>query len=267
VEPKDRRPPPPPAQPDAFHILRRKAASALFRARHLLGLGRLPDALIIGAARCGTTSLFEYLSQHPNAAPSRIKELRFFDRQWLLGPRWYRANFPSGPERRLAFEATPFYLHEPLVPARVWSLIPDVKLVVMLREPVARAFSYWSARRAMGDETLPLEEAIEREGERGRSFWYVKGGSYGEQIERWLEHFPRSAFHFIKSEDFYRDPAAELGRLTAWLGLPDHRYENLTPRNPTSYPVALDPGLRSTLQRRFEASNARVAELTGISWP
>jgi hypothetical protein len=249
-------------------ILKRKANSALFHARHRLGLGNLPNALIVGAAKCGTTSLFEYLSQHPDACASRVKELRFLDLQW--NPErvsWYRAHFAAKSRHLVSFEATPGYLLHPDAPARAGSLVPDARLIVMLREPVARAYSYWNHRRDEGTEPLSFEEAIEVEGERKRAFWYVRGGLYAEQITRWMEHFPRDAFLFIRSEDFYRSPARELDRVTDFLGLPRHEFRNLTPRNQRGYPAPLDPATRARLEPRFAGSNARVAELTGISWP
>jgi hypothetical protein len=249
-----------------INILRRKAASARFRARLLLGQGALPNALIIGAARCGTTSLFDYLAQHPAAGPSRHKELRFFDRQWRHGPRWYRANFP-GAEKPLRFEATPSYLLHPQVPERVRSVLGAPRLIVMLREPVARAYSHWNHRRSLGDEHVPFAEAIECEEERPPRYRYLAYGRYAAQIERWLEFHPRSAFHFIRSEDFYRAPAVELDRLTDWLGLPRHDFGDLRPRNTLPYPAGLDPALREALEHSFAGSNRRLADLTGIGWP
>ncbi|HYW07132.1 MAG TPA: sulfotransferase domain-containing protein [Longimicrobium sp.] len=249
-------------------ILRRKTNSAIFRARQLLGLGTLPNALIIGAAKCGTTSLFEYLAQHPNACAARAKELRFFDQQWNPARvRWYQAHFSASSRHLVSFEATPGYLLHPDAPARVRSLLPGGKMIVMLREPVARAYSYWNHRRDEGTEPLSFEAAIELEGERKRAFWYVNGGLYAEQIGRWLGHFPPSAFLFIKSEDFYRSPSAELARVTDHLGLPRHRFRDLTPRNQRAYPTSLDPATRARLEPRFADSNARVAVLTGIAWP
>ncbi|HEX8675395.1 MAG TPA: sulfotransferase domain-containing protein [Longimicrobium sp.] len=249
-------------------ILVRKAKSAAFHARHLLGLGTLPNALIIGAAKCGTTSLFEYLAQHPNACAARSKELRFLDQQWDPGRvRWYAAHFAASRRHLVSFEATPGYLLHPEAPARAHSLLPDVRLIVMLREPVARAYSYWNHRRDEGTETLSFEEAIEAEDGRKRAFWYVQGGMYAEQISRWLRYYPPSSFLFIKSEDFYRSPAAELERVTEFLGLPGHPFRDLTPRNRRSYPAPLHPATRTMLEPRFAESNARVAELTGISWP
>jgi hypothetical protein len=124
-----------------------------------------------------------------------------------------------------------------------------------------RSEAFQRTKSDMGDDfgavdlmPAPKPEAPPRE--RKRAFWYVKGGLYAEQIDRWLDHFPRSAFLFIKSEDFYRSPAAELTRVTDHLGLPRHRFRDLTPRNQRAYPTSLDP-----------ATRARLAELTGITWP
>ena len=251
-----------------MRVMERKVNTAIFRAREFLGLGALPNALIIGAPKCGTTSLFEYLAQHPNACGSRVKELRYFDHRWNLNRvRWYQANFAAASQHLVRYEATPGYLLHPEVPARVRSLLPAAQLIVMLREPVSRAYSYWNHRRDEGTEPLSFEEAIEVEDKRKRAFWYVKGGLYAEQISRWLEQFPPSAFLFIRSEDFYRAPAGELTRVTDFLGLPRWNFRDLTPRNNRNYPASLDPRTRLKLESYFAESNARLAELTAVSWP
>ena len=230
-------------------------------------MGSLPNVLIIGAAKCGTTSLFEYLAQHPDAGAARSKELRFFDQRWdPRRVRWYRANFAAAGRHRVRFEATPGYLLHPDVPARVHALVPDVRLIVMLREPVARAYSYWNHRRNQGVEPLGFGDAVAAEAGRKRMFWYVRGGQYAEQIDRWSALFPRSAFWFVRSEDFFRSQTGELDRITRWLGLPKHRFGDLRPRNQRTYPAPLPAELRASLEPRFAESNARVAARTGIRW-
>src|SRR5690348_6863383 len=130
----------------------------------------LPDFLVIGTQRGGTTSLYHYLQAHESIAPSSIKEIHFFDRKYARGLAWYRGHFPTGAEkwyaqrlRRQAFvtgEASPVYLFHPHVPARVKQALPAVKLIVLLRNPVDRAYSQYYHAVELGLETRPFEEAI-----------------------------------------------------------------------------------------------------------
>ncbi|HXS47682.1 MAG TPA: sulfotransferase domain-containing protein, partial [Solirubrobacterales bacterium] len=188
------------ARRSATHTLRRTNA----------GQRPLPDFLIIGAQKGGTTSLHAYLSEHRRVSPSSTKEVHFFDHAYDRGLGWYRAHFQRSAKAPLSLsgEATPYYLFHPLVPARVAETLPESRLIVILRDPVDRAFSHHNHELALGFEDLPFEEAIEREPERlegeqeriledpgYRSFAhqhhsYVSRGRYAEQLERWLAHVP-----------------------------------------------------------------------------
>ena len=103
---------------------------------------RLPDFLIIGAQKCGTSSMFAYLNQHPQMKLPDVKEIHFFDLNYSNGLDWYTSHFPpaSLSHRMVTGEASPYYLFHPHVPERVRLHCPDVKLVVMLRNPVDRAY-------------------------------------------------------------------------------------------------------------------------------
>ena len=179
----------------------------------------LPDVLIIGAQRSGTSSLYKYLGRHPNVAPSLRKEIEFFSVDYPKGEEWYRAHFPLTARRWLAravrrpfvtFEATPDYLFDPRSPRRAHTLVPDARLVAMLREPAERAVSHYHHSVRNGLEDLDIETAfrMRTSGSHGeveraladpaypalalRRFSYSARGRYAEQIERWLEHYPRS---------------------------------------------------------------------------
>lgn len=245
-------------------LLRRKLRSARFHGRVLLGGGRLPGALIIGAAKAGTTSLFEYLVQHPQVCGARFKEVRFFDRQWERGSRWYRANFAPGPGQHLCIEATPAYLHVAEVPARVHSLIPEAKLIVLVREPIARAFSHYNYRLSEGTETLSFEEALALEEHRSHRFAYRDCSLYWPQISRWRRHFPDTSILFLKSERLFEDPTRVFGEVLAFLGLEPHADTDFTPRN--RRPHELPDSARALLHGAFDESNAQVKALTGIDW-
>ena len=244
-------------------ILRRKAGSLRFWLRVWLRIGSLPNALIIGAAKAGSTSLFDWLSQHPDVASSRIKETEYFDRKFGHGPHWYRAQFAPRRRHKVILEASPSYLGSRAAPERVRALLGTPKLIVLLRDPVDRAYSHHAMKVRHGLETLPFEEALEAEPER---FGYIAGSHYAEQIEHWLSVFPRKNFLFIRAEDLFRDPRAQLARALRFLDLAPYAFPNLAAKNVGSC-APLTPELRARLDEHFAQPNRRLAELTGISWP
>ena len=177
-------------------------------------LHTLPDFLIIGAARSGTTSLYEYLIQHSSIHSAVGKEVYFFDKKYNKGINWYRSFFPSKfskiiisslqKKSFLTGEATPRYLFHPHSPKRVHQVIPNVKLIVLLRNPIDRAYSHYQMEVDHGDEKLTFEEAIEKEEERittdlermekDENFYsvnfyrksYLTRGKYFNQLKRWV---------------------------------------------------------------------------------
>ncbi len=171
----------------------------------------LPGFLVIGAQKAGTTALYAYLRWHPAITGPSWKEVSFFDRHWWRGEAWYRGQFPLRTADRLVGEASPSYLFHPLAPERARSLVPDVKLIALLRNPVDRAYSQYQHEVALGREPLSFEDALaEEEGRtRGeverlvadprafsRAWWdhtYAARGRYAEQLERWLTVFPPSS--------------------------------------------------------------------------
>ena len=260
---------------------RRRLRSLRFHARVALGRGRLPNALIVGAAKSGTSSLYAYLAQHPGVCVPKTKELRFFDNQWSKGARWYAACFEPRPGQSVVLEATPNYFPHPLAPERVRSILPDARLIFLLREPVSRTYSHHQYRVAHGAEPLPFGEALAEEKSRLRGAEEVQrqGGvakafnlhayrhtsNYAPLVERWLAHFPRERLLFVKAEDLFDRPAAVTAEVLDFLGLPPCPALDLTPRNQLDYPP-LDSTVAAELEGRFAASNNRVAELTGITW-
>src|SRR5947209_8592328 len=147
----------------------RKVLRSTVRAygRATVAVRPLPNFLILGAQKAGTTALYAYLRWHPEITGPSFKEVSFFDRHYARGERWYRAHFPA---RRRPFvgEASPSYLFHPLVPERVARLLPDARLVAILRNPVDRAFSHYQHEVSLGREPLSFEEAVAHEEERMR---------------------------------------------------------------------------------------------------
>ena len=271
------------ASPSLPALVRRKAGSLRFWMRVRLGQGALPNALIIGAAKAGTTSLFDWLSQHPAVAPSRIKEVKYFDHNWSRGPAWYRAQF--SPKRHdVILEASPNYLWNGFVPTRVRALLGSPKLIVLLRDPVDRAYSHYAMKVREGSETLSFEAALAAEpgrlarlaeratggdeavlGDHER-FAYAGGSLYADRLEPWFAVFPRESFLFIRAEDLFADPRRELARTLDFLGLSPFAFPDPAPKNIGEY-APLDPRLRERLERSFAEPNRRLADLTGIRWP
>lgn len=236
----------------------------------------LPTFLILGAQRSGTTSLFEYLMEHPQFAPPIRKELHFFDRA-TQSLAQYRASFPYRRPGRRTGEASPSYLYHPLVPGRVRDVLPDVRLIALLRDPVERAYSQYHHERALGNEPLSFADAVVQEpgrlaaDRRYKSFAfihhsYLTRGEYGRQLERWLAHFPRERILVLLSQDLFEAPVETLRAVQDWLGVAPHTAGKLIPHNARDYD-ALDPGLRRELRPYFAEDAARLHDLLGVRVP
>jgi hypothetical protein len=210
----------------------------------LRGNGALPGFVVIGAQRCGTTSLFATLSQHPAVGVPFRKEIHFFDRDiYERGERFYRSFFPSPGKLRargqvLTGEATPDYLFHPRGAQRVAAMLPDARFIVLLRDPVVRAWSHHALHATRGREPLSFEDAIEAEperiaGERERiladpaypattylRYAYLARGDYAPQLREWVAAIPRERFLVLVSEEFFTDPRGALREVETFLGLP-----------------------------------------------
>ncbi len=251
----------------------------------------LPSFLIIGAQRCGTTSLYRYLTAHPEAAPAVGKELQYFSLHHGRGEGWYRAHFPRAADAagRHAFEASPYYLYHPLVPARAAGLLPEARIVVLLRDPVRRAFSHYQHSVALGQERLSFDEALDAEPARlageedclrrepgrqslaHRSWSYQDRGVYAPQLERWLEHYPRGQVKVVLSEDLFGDTDRVYGDIQRFLGLRAHHLPSYAAhtRRPAWAGPPMSEAARARLGERFEQPNRRLSEILGrdVPWP
>jgi hypothetical protein len=244
----------------------------------------LPSALIIGVQKGGTTSLFNYLVRHPDVLPPIGKEVHYFDLYYARGERWYRGRFPYEYRLRggvLTLEASPYYLVHPLAPQRAARLVPDAKLIAVLRNPVERAFSHYQHEVRAGREVLSFAEAIEKEPERlageeerlradpgyysvkHRRYAYVRRGLYLQQLCRWLEHFPRSQLLVLQSEWLFRDPAAATEAVQEFLGLRQYRGEAYRPFLQGRYDREIPPELRRKLVTYFEPFNHELYRWLG----
>jgi hypothetical protein len=245
----------------------------------------LPDFLVIGAQKAGTTALYAYLRWHPGITGPSWKEVSFFDRHWWRGEAWYRGQFPMRRGGRLVGEASPSYLFHPLAPARVRELVPDVRLVALLRDPVDRAYSHYQHEVALGREPLSFEDGLAAEKQRtrgeteriladprafSRAWWdhtYVARGRYAEQLERWLAAFPREQLLVVRTEDLGERPAETYASILAFLGAARHELEGYPRVFERAY-EPMRPETRSTLAATFAEPNRRLEELLGrdLGW-
>jgi hypothetical protein len=283
--------------------LRRKLPAPVYRpllathhglrtlARKNPGRGRLlPDFVIIGAAKAGTTSLYAWLCEHPCVERARAKEIHYFSYYHYRGADWYRHHFPLREERDafatergrpfLTGEASPSYMLDDRAPQRMAALIPDVKLIVQVRDPVDRAYSQFQMRRRDGEEPISsFAAALEREdptfaataaaARAARALdpegdWrtYLRRGRYAEQLVRWFEYFPRDQFHVVAMEDLAANPERSLNDVHEFLGLPPHRPDELKPLYTFQYDP-MPPETRRRLVEYFKPHNERLSELLG----
>ena len=253
----------------------------------------LPDFLVIGVQRAATTSLHRLLIRHPHVAPAApSKGVHYFDTNFHKSDAWYVGHFLTSPakyllERRLAGpvragETSPYYIFHPHVPARVHRLLPEVKLVALLRDPVDRAYSHYWHERVRGFEALTsFEAAVDAEPGRLRSeqahmeedpsyvsfshqhHSYLARGRYLEQLRRWHALFPRTRLLLLKSEDFLTDPGPVYRTVLRFLELPEWTPERVG----RQFNVGSYPPMRSSTRQRlvsyFADQNERLYEYTG----
>jgi hypothetical protein len=176
----------------------------------------LPNLIVIGAKKSGTTSLYHYLASHPDISMSREKELDFFvaERNWPRGPDWYRHHFDGAAAAR--GEASPYYTALPAhrgVPERMASVIPDARLIYLVRDPIERLVSHYHMAVATGRERRPLAAAIGNLSESG----YVAQGRYWMQLEPYLRHFAPEQVLVLDRDELGRDRPAALRRVFGFL--------------------------------------------------
>jgi hypothetical protein len=236
--------------------------------------------LIAGAQKCGTTALFDYLSEIPALQLPHVKEAHFFDDE--DGVDWadrdyapYHALFAD--DDRMRGEATPIYLYWPNALERIAAYNPAMRLILLFRDPVERAWSHWKMEYAKGKEIEPFAWCI-REGRARmasgspypgfhRVYSYVERGFYGRQLARVLRLFPRDQVLLIGSHTLRDDPSAELGRVCRFLGVapPAGSVERRVsrPAATIAYPSDLAEADVTFLQRQFAEEMERFRALGG----
>ncbi len=256
----------------------------------------LPDFLIIGTKKGGTTSMMSWLIAHPDVMRlfpgfQRRKSPHYFDLHYDRGPAWYRGHFPSararGAQARrnhcwpVVGEASPYYLFHPAAAERIQATVPHVKLVALLREPVSRAYSNYWDRVATGHEDLPsFEEAVAAEDSRLRAVTadslrppgaysyehdhhtYLARGRYAEQLRPYLDLFGRDQLLVLPAEGMFRAPQATFDRVQHFLGLSPQPV-TLTPRNRRDGYPPIGTDVQHRLKDYYHPHNRRLDELLG----
>ncbi len=263
--------------------------------------GALPDFVVIGAMKGGTSYFYHLLTRHPLVEPCAKKELHYFD---LLFEKenveWYRRCFPTpgwrDGRRTITGEATPYMAARP-APQRMARVVPEARLIALLRNPIDRAYSDYQQGVRKGHENRTFEEAIEREIGRPlrgddeifehqdnvnvatRNYEYLSKSIYADQLLRWSEFFPREQMLVLKSEDFFENPKETLKRAFDFLDLPEweiqapeprdgrdrDRYER-NKRNKGTYEEGMDPATRRRLEEYFEPHNKRLYKFLGTDF-
>ncbi|MGM0876135.1 MAG: sulfotransferase domain-containing protein [Bacillota bacterium] len=245
----------------------------------------LPSFIIIGVQKGGTTSLYEYITKHPNVKPATTKEVHFFDYNFHKGINWYKSHFPTNLKKGvLTGEASPYYIFHPYSPLRIKEVIPDIKLIVLLRNPVYRAYSAYKMGFRRGIEKLTFEEAIAKEESRLKNdiinilknpyyygfnhqhFSYLSRGIYVDQLTKWFEFFDRRKFLILQSESFLTNPAANYRQVIRFLGLPDWEPEHYRVFNKGNYNQDIQTKTLYDLNQFFKPHNQRLYDLLGTDF-
>lgn len=274
-------------------VVKQSIRSAVVTARLPTCRGRmLPGFLIVGAQRCGTTSLSRSLMEHPAVSGALLRqEVHYFDNAYGEGPAWYRSHFPltmtaQRPARAagvapVAFESSPYYMFHPLAPERIARDLPSVKLLVLLRDPVERSYSGHAHEVAHGFETESFERALELEparvtGEAERiaadpgyvSFShqhhsYRARGCYAEQLERLERLVGRERIHVIDSGEFFADPQSIYKGVLDFLGLPVLSMPSFERRNARPRAAPMAESVRAELAEYYRPHDERLAAWLG----
>jgi hypothetical protein len=248
----------------------------------------LPSFVVVGAKRAGTSSLYQYLVRHPGVLSCAMgKGTHYFDVNFSRGWGWYRSSFPLAGRDGITGEASPYYMFHPLAPARMAAALPEARVIVVLRDPVERAWSHYQNERRLGAEPLSFEDAIAAEPERlageaermladpgyqsfaWRHHSYLARGRYGEQLERLYELFPPAQVLVLQSEALLADPNQALESLWRFLGLAPLTLADRFAFKAGGNHETMLAATRDRLHAYFADHNERLYALPGVGfrWP
>lgn len=220
-------------------------------------LRTLPDFLVIGTEKSGTTSIYNYLIKHPQIAKPLIKEIHFFDRKFGRGYDWYRMSFPLKTFRKRVFEVTASYFKTKEAPMRIFKMNGQLKLIVLFRNPLDRAYSHWNEFYKSGMERNDFLES-------GYLDYYLTLSRYDLFLEKWLRHFTIANFWFVKAEDFFRDTRFHYDQICKFLNLKILKDIKFQVYNYRGSKVPDD--VRESFDGYFDKTYEYMKKFTGISW-
>lgn len=248
------------------------------------GLRILPNWIIVGAQRSSSSSLFKYLTAHPQVGAPCEKEVHYFDNNYHRGIHWYLGHFPTRNGNRITGEASPYYMAHPWAPRRIAKDLPDVKILAVLRNPVDRAYSHFIHERALRREPYAsFADALAHESERiageeekmladpsyysynHHNFSYVARGRYAEQIERLFDLFSRERVMVLSSERLSVEPAKVYAEILKFLGLPAYEPRQFVRHNERNY-APMDAQVHARLHDYFAPPNERLFNLLGTDF-
>ena len=266
--------------------IRRIISDINFLYRYLNSLNRkLPDFLIIGAQKSGTTSLYSFLAQHPNITPALKKEVHYFDLNYNRKIKWYRSFFPKTKSTNdqllnLTGEASPQYIFHPHSLYRIKKTLPNVKIIVLLRNPVNRTYSHYQHQVRVGREKLSFEDALEMEIGRTEDeynkmldnnqynshnylmYSYKARSNYYPQIKKCLSIFDKKNVLIIQAEKFDLEPENQFARVLNFLGLPNYEINFSKRFNVHKYPP-INEKTKNDLESFFRPYNEKLFDLIG----
>ena len=248
----------------------------------------LPDFLVSGARKAGTTTLYDWITAHPEVAPAAKKETDYFTQLHRLGRWWYMSNFPTNRERhvfhlktgRRLISGETVNLHPFSRVERIKKLLPNARMVSILRNPVDRAYSHYHHNVRAGNEQLSFEEAINAEDERKtnekqrmatnptpipfhhRYHLYLGEGAYADTLSTWFQHFRRDQFLILTTDELAKDPHQVMSKVFEFLGVSPYRLLVIKNLNVGKYDP-MDPIIRTRLVEHFKPHNRRLSRLLG----
>lgn len=254
----------------------------------------LPDFIIIGYHKCGTTSLYDYICQHPNIGSASRKEIHYFDLSFWRGIGWYRTHFPTIYEKNniekktnnkfLTGEASPLYVIHPKIPGRIYDILPKVKIIILLRNPIDRAYSHFQNANLANQESINFEKTIEIDDERWdillqnlqsdlifdhnmKKFKipYRSFGKYIEHIKQWYDVFPKEQIQILTLEELENDLPGTLKKVFEFLNVPDFKIKDIEKKNVRKYDKML-PETRKLLIEYYKPYNKKLEEFLNMKF-
>jgi hypothetical protein len=248
------------------------------------GYHSTPAFLIIGVQRGGTTSLHSWLTLHPQLVSAKVKELHYFDVRFYRGVNWYHSMFPLPFQLQtgqLTFEATPRYIFKPAAASRIHAYNPHLKLIVILRNPVDRAFSHWHLSLSRAEKhyrrhgTQTFDEIVDKQLETmnlvdrtGAPINFITCGFYYDQIMRYYALFNREQILILEHQALKCDPLKMLRQIEAFLGVNEHTWDvsKLERLNQTRPEAPMNAETRARLKLIYQPYNEKLYELLGVDY-